>query len=268
MADDARTGLPTLVVGATGGLGGRVVKALRARGKPVRAMAREGSDTGRLQSLGVEVVRGDMMDPPSLRRAMEGVGAVVTTAAGYMKRKKGDSLATVDDRGNKNLVDAAKAAKLERFVFTSILACDQAKDVPHFWQKKVIEDYLEAHEVPFVSLRPGAFIAMEGFDFWADDLKKDRITSIAPGTWTSIHIDDVARCLAMAVDEPRALNKRIDLGMDRPFSGEEAAKVFSRLLGREIHVRQPPWLLVKGAARVAGVFNERYLVDKGLLAAA
>jgi uncharacterized protein YbjT (DUF2867 family) len=46
----------------------------------------------------------------------------------------------VDDRGNRSLVDAATRAGVGRFVFTSILTCDQAPDVPHFWRKKVIED--------------------------------------------------------------------------------------------------------------------------------
>lgn len=115
-----------LVVGSTGDLGGRVVEALLARGKRVRALVRTGTDPGRLAAKGVEVARGDMIDPASLDRALAGIDAVVTTAAGYVRRRKGDSLRTVDDRGNRNLVDAAKKAGVQRFVFTSILTCDEA----------------------------------------------------------------------------------------------------------------------------------------------
>src|SRR5688572_24373351 len=132
-----------LVVGATGSLGGKVVKELLTRGKRVRALVREGTNAGHLATAGVEIIRGDMLNRASLDRAMDGSGTVVTTAIGYLRRRKGDSLATVDDLGNRNLVDAARAANIDRFVFTSILTCDKAVDVPHFWQKKLIEDYLE-----------------------------------------------------------------------------------------------------------------------------
>ncbi len=204
----------TLVVGATGNLGGRVVKSLLTRGKRVRALVREGTDPSRLAAQGVEIVRGDMLDRASLDHAMDGASALVTTAIGYLRRRKGDSLASVDDRGNRNLVDAARSARLDRFVFTSILTCDKARNVPHFWQKKIIEDYLEASGVPFVSLRPGAFFG--GSDFWAKDLKKGRIMAFGSPTtrWSSIAVDDVARYLAFAVEEPRAVGHRIDLGMD------------------------------------------------------
>src|SRR5204862_6979693 len=67
-----------LVVGATGDLGGRVVDALLERGKRVRALVREGTDPSRLAAKGVEIARGDMLEPASLERAMSGSNAVVT----------------------------------------------------------------------------------------------------------------------------------------------------------------------------------------------
>lgn len=226
-----------LVVGGTGDLGGRVVDALLARHKRVRALVREGTDASRLTAKGVEIVRGDMLDPPSLDRAMEGVSAVVTSAAGYTRRRRGDSLRT-DDVGNKNLVGAAKRAGVGRFVFTSILTCDLARDVPHFWTKKVIEDYLEASGVPFVSLRPGAFLGGGGGGFWARMLKQRKVFRMTPPgvRITFIHPDEVARALAMAVDEPRAVGRRIDLGSDRALSSEELAGVLSSVLGAPVRV--------------------------------
>ena len=130
--DDER---PVLFVGATGNLGGRILRSLLSRGKKVRALVRPGSDASRLPQEGVEVVRGDLLDASSLDRAASGVSTVVTSAIGYSARKEGDSLRT-DGEGNRNLVDAAKRAGVSKFVFLSILACDQAPDVPHFWAKK------------------------------------------------------------------------------------------------------------------------------------
>lgn len=229
---------PILVAGATGDLGGRVVDALLARGEPVRALVRPTSDASKLEARGVAIARGDLTDPASLDRALEGASAVVTTAAGYMKRKRGDSLQAVDDRGNRNLVAAARKADVDRFVFTSILTCDQAPDVPHFWQKKLIEDELERSGVPFVALRPGAFLGGESARFFLRGLDKGKVASFASpdARWTYVHPDDVARAAAIAVREPRAAGARIDLGADRPASARDLAAVFGGLLGRPVRV--------------------------------
>ncbi len=85
MTDDG----PVLVVGGTGMLGGQVVTALLSRGKRVRALVRPASDAAALMRAGVEIARGDMMEPASLLRAMDGVDAVITTAAGYTHHSRG-----------------------------------------------------------------------------------------------------------------------------------------------------------------------------------
>ena len=176
-----------------------------------------------------------MLVPASLDEAMRGVEAVITTAIGYSHRKKGDSLAT-DYEGNRNLVDAAKRTGVPRFVLTSILQCDIAHGVPHFWAKKETEDYLESQGVPFVALRPGAFLGGSGGGFLASGLRKGKLMRMMPPgvRITFIDPDEVARALAMAVDEPRALNKRIDLGSDRALSSEELAAVFTSVLGQPV----------------------------------
>ncbi len=235
------TGRPVLLVGATGDLGGRTLRALRARGKVVRALVRPGSDVSGLPKEGVEVVRGDMLDPPSLDRAMSGVSAVISSAIGYSRRKKGDSLRT-DFDGNHNLVDAAKKAAVPRFVLLSILACDQAPDVPHFWAKKVTEDYLQQQGVPFVALRPGAFLGAPSGryrEWMLSALRKGQVMGMTQGNvrMTYIAPDEVARALAMAVDEPRSLGLRIDLGSDRPLSGPELTELVGRLLNRPMRTR-------------------------------
>src|SRR5712691_1205436 len=245
-----------LVVGATGDLGGRAVDALLARGKRVRALAREGTDPSRLAAKGVEIARGDMLDPASLERAMSGSNAVVTTAAGYTRRRKGDSLEKVDDLGNRNLVDDSKKMGIRRFVFTSILTCDQARDVPHFWQKKLIEDYLERSGVPFVALRPGAFLGGGSARFFSRGLEKGRMMAFASTTvrWTYIHPDHVARCLALAVDDPRAVGRRIDLGTDRPVSTVQLAGIFGDLLGREVRPSRGSARILKVVGTLGGLF--------------
>lgn len=232
---EARNESPVLQVGATGHLGRLILGNLLNRGKSVRALVRPGSDVAKLPK-GVEVVRGDLLDPRSLRSAAEGVSAVVTSAIGYSQRREGDSLRT-DREGNRNLIDAARQARVPRFILLSILACDQAPDVPHFWAKKEAEDYLAQQGVPFVSLRPGAFLyAPEGGygQMVRQGIEQGQVFGMTPqGTRiTYIAPREVARAVGLAVDEPKALGATIDLGSDRPLSGPEYAELIGQLLGR------------------------------------
>lgn len=224
-----------LVVGGTGMLGSQVVSGLLARGKRVRALVRAGSDATRLEALGATIARGDMMEPESLLRAMDGVDAVITSAAGYTRHREGDS-PVIDTVGNINLVDAASRAGIRRFVLTSILTCDQTPDVPHFWHKKLTEDRLEELGVPFVALRPGAFL--DQITRFGDPFSEGRImwfgSSSVPLTF--VLTADLAGYLAAAVDATGVEGQRIDIGWDQPVSMQEIADISAELLGRQVQL--------------------------------
>lgn len=246
---------PVLVVGGTGMLGGQVVTELLNRGKQVRALVRPGSDASRLESAGVEIARGDMMDQESLLRAMAGADAVVTTAAGYTRHRKGDTPET-DTVGNSNLAEAAKRTGVRRFVLTSILTCDQTPCVPHFWHKRLMEDRLQALGVPFVALRPGAFLD-QVTRFGGDPVSKHKVMWFGSAgiPLTFVLTADVAGYLAAAVDAPDMEGHRIDIGWDRPISMQEFADLTERLTGEEIRVRSVPVGLLRAAGRVLGPVN-------------
>jgi uncharacterized protein YbjT (DUF2867 family) len=248
-------GQPVLVVGGTGALGCQVVGALRARGKPVRALVRRGSDVGALEGQEVEVVRGDMMDPASLGPAFDGVDALVTSAVGYTRLRKGDTTLT-DTVGNRNLADAAKNEGIRRFVFTGILNAHEAPSVPHFWHKKLAEDYLEGLGVAFVSLRPGAFLD-QVMRLMGSGIAKGRLLSIGSPTvpLTYVLSADVAQCLAEVVDAEGVEGERIDIGWDHPLSMREVARISSNVLGREIRVRTVPWWLLNLVLGAVGRFS-------------
>ena len=244
-----------LVIGGTGMLGGQVVSELLARDKRVRALVRPTSDAKRLESNGVEIARGDMMDPASLLQAMDGADAVVSTAAGYTRHSKGDT-DEIDIIGNQNLADAARRAGVNRFVLTSILTCDQTPQVPHFWHKKLAEDRLEELGVPFVALRPGAFLDMIT-QMGGDPFSKRRLVWFGSPTipLSFVLTQDLAGYLADAVDAPGVDGQRIDIGWDRPVSMEKIAQISGRLLGEKIRLWSIPAPLINTAGAVVGKFN-------------
>jgi uncharacterized protein YbjT (DUF2867 family) len=241
-----------LVVGATGHLGGKVVDALIAGGKTVRALVRPGSDAAGLEAKGVEIARGDMLDLDSVVAAMTGADAVVSTAAGYTRRdKKAEEIDTV---GQANLARAATGVR--RFVLTSILTSDQTPGVPHFWHKKLAEDKLEELGVPFVALRPGAFLD-QVTQMSGDPFEKRRLSWFGTKTvpLTFVLTTDLAGYLAAAVDAEVGDAERIDIGWDRPVSMQEIADIATRLVGEPITVRSVPMGLLRAVGAVVGPFS-------------
>jgi uncharacterized protein YbjT (DUF2867 family) len=217
-------------------LGGQVVERLIARGKRVRALVRPTSHTGPLVDQGVELATGDLLEPISLRRALDGVDAVVTSAAGYTGHTPGDTIET-DRTGNLNLINEAAKAGVRRFVLTSILTCDQTPEIPHFWAKKLAEDALAERGVPFVALRPGAFV--DDFGMWGGDgFVAGRVTTMGDSTvpLTRVYTPDLADNLAAAVDADVSTSERIDIGWDRPLSARELVETAGRILGRNLEL--------------------------------
>ncbi|MFI6546295.1 SDR family oxidoreductase [Streptomyces prunicolor] len=248
------TALPVLVVGATGSLGSKVVDELLARGKNVRALVRPTTDAGRLERRGVQIARGDMLDLDSLVAAMNGADAVITTAAGYTRG--GKNAHDIDTIGNANLAEAAHRTGIRRFVLTSILTSDQTPQVPHFWHKKLAEDKLEQLGVPFVALRPGAFLDQVA-TMAGNPLDKGRLIWMSKATvpLTFVRTSDLAAYLAAAVDVEAEAGERIDIGWDRPVSMREVADLMGHRAGRKIKVWAVPSVVVRAAGAVVGRFN-------------
>ncbi|MGZ4417585.1 MAG: SDR family oxidoreductase, partial [Gaiellaceae bacterium] len=143
-----------LVVGATGNVGGSVVRALRDQGKPVRAMVRETSDPERVRSLeevGAEVVRGELRDPDSLKRACAGTTTVVSGATAITALGT-DSITAVDGDGQLSLVDAATGTGVDHFIYVSYTRHIDTDD-PLTEAKRAVEERLRGSGMAFTILR-------------------------------------------------------------------------------------------------------------------
>jgi len=130
-----------LVAGATGTLGGRIVRGLLEQGKEVRILVRENSPSDEMASIGMatsadsliavgaQAVSGDLTDRASLDAACAGVDTVISTASAT---KRDGDLEAIDLNGSLNLIAAAADAGVERFIYTSAYGAGMDHPSPLF----------------------------------------------------------------------------------------------------------------------------------------
>ena len=113
---------PVLVTGATGFVGWHIARKLLDRGERVRVLVR---DPQRVRELdGVEIVTGDLRDPASLARAVAGCSVAYHAAADYrLWTRDPEEMFRSNVEGTRNLLEAARSARLERVVYTSTVGC-------------------------------------------------------------------------------------------------------------------------------------------------
>lgn len=228
-----------LVVGATGLLGGTIARLLLERGETVRILVRTGSPYEDLVAVGAEPVVGDLKDPASLQTACAGVDAVVTTATSAA-RGGDDTVESVDLAGYRNLVDAAAAAGVGRFVYTSVLAADPNSPVPLIRAKGETEMRLRESGIPWTILRPDAFM-----DTWfpgvvgGPAVAGQPVTIVGEG-WrrhSFVAMRDVAAYAVAALEYDFAAGEILPLGGPRPLTWLDVVEAFEQELGRPLEIR-------------------------------
>lgn len=115
--------MTVLVTGGTGFVGAAVVRKLLARGAPVRALARPGSDRSNLANLDVDIAEGDLRHPETLVAACRGICALYHVAADYrLWVRDPDELLRANVEGTRNVLRAAASAGAQTVVYTSSVA--------------------------------------------------------------------------------------------------------------------------------------------------
>ncbi len=231
-----------LVVGATGLVGMEVCRRLRADGEQVRALVRGTSASAKIEALGsfgAELWPGDLKDPDSLRRACQGVNAIVSTASSTLSRQPGDSIASVDAQGQLNLVSAAKSAGIERFVFV-FFRHPVAFTFPLDEAKRRVEAALQP--MNFTILQASWFMEVWlspalGFDYQSATARVYG-SGTNPISWVSF--SDVARMCALALRHPSAQRRTIVFGGPEALAPLEVIRLFEKVGTRSFHVEHVP----------------------------
>ena len=245
-----------LVTGSTGFVGPAIVQALLAENHDVRALARRPEGASQLTSLGAEVVAGDVTDPESLKAACAGCTQIVHLVALIQGRP--DDFHRVMTVGTQNLIAAAKAAGVDRFVLMSALGTSDAPQVPYYASKLNEERDVIDSGLEYTIFRP-SFIFGPGGGALATFIRQVRlspvVTVIGTGTQRSqpIFRDDVATYFTRAIADPRAANRLFELGGPDTVTWDELYRTIAEVLGKRRRLLHVPF----GVARVGAKLTER-----------
>jgi uncharacterized protein YbjT (DUF2867 family) len=247
-----------LVAGANGQLGSVIVRKLAAAGVPVRALGRNLQKLETLKAPGVEIAPVDLLNLAALTEACRSAGQIVSTANNNLG-KGATSPIKIDLTAHQNLCAAARNTGVRRLVYVSAHGIDQFSPVDIFRIKWYIEDAIRRSGVPYVILKPTAFM-----DVWVDQIIADPIrnkgtaTIFGPGTAQAnyIAVDDVAEFVVKILAREDVINEAIEVGGPSTMSMNDLTTLVEKQLGREGKRRHIPVLAMKLLPPVVRLFDE------------
>lgn len=213
------------VAGGSRGVGREVIHLLRQQGLAITALLRSPATQAELEALDVSTILGDALSPEAMKQAMATgpIDAVISTIGGMPQ----DGMRS-DYVGNKNLIDAAVAVGVRKFVLvTSIGSGDSAAALPPpvlqtlgpvLQEKKQAEDYLIASGLTYTIIRPGGLKS--------EPATGNGILTLNPLIAGTIHRADVAQ-LVVACLLSEAANNRVFSAIDRTMAyGQPGIEAF------------------------------------------
>lgn len=244
-----------LVTGATGFVGGHLVRRLRTEGLAVRALVRTPAKAQALRDLGVEAVPGDINDLPSLGSASTGCETVIHLV-GIIQEGRGFTFRSVHVEGTRNVLDAAKKAGVNHFIHQSALGTRDGAKSEYHRTKYEAEKLVRASGIPFTILRP-SLIYGPGDQFTLRLADAIRLSPVLPviGSGRSkvqpIFIEDVASCIVKIVAGNEHRNKTYEIAGPEQLTYEEVTKAIAAALGISRPNVHLPMFFMRTMAKVA-----------------
>ena len=237
-----------IFVTSAGGKSGRaVIQALKARGETVRALVRRAEAGAELEALGAdEVAVADLGDREALTDALAGVRAIYYIAPNMSPEEK-----TYGD----NMILAAHAAGVERFVFHSVIHT-QVQALRHHWARLFVEEALIESGLDFTILQISSYM-QNMLPAWPR-MVESGVHAMAYDTdapVSLVDLDDVAEAAAVVLTEPGYSHGIFELAGPL-ITLTEKAKILSEVLGRDIRAEKLPVEAALDHARHAGVGDE------------
>jgi uncharacterized protein YbjT (DUF2867 family) len=278
-----------LIVGATGQLGFTMCQKLSesATTHTIIATHRKSSDPNVLKKLrDIKTRTLDLASPETFSPALREIDVVISTANTATPTQKSDSFKVVDEQGTLRLVDAAKAAGVKQFIYISALPFAQGDDtVPLSRAKRLVESHLKKSGLTYTIIQPTAFmevyfpffgstVPLRGAavntvsrpfkfsnDFFAgiknDIEQKGTFNVIGKGDRKNafISIDNVADFCVAAIENPKAINRIIEVGGPEGLTALEVKGIFEKLYKKPLKVKSTPPFIIKLMSKILPLFS-------------
>jgi len=250
-----------LITGATGYVGGELLKALLAAGYPVCCLARR-PEVLRAKGLSdVEVVAGDVLDAASVRAAMAGVDT-----AYYLVHSMGStqSFEEQDRTAAQNFADAAEAAGIRRIIYLGGLGHSAERLSAHLRSRHEVGDVLRSTGVPVVEFRASVVIGSGSLSFEMIRALVERLPVMIAPRWVSvaaqpIAIADLLSYLLAALDLPFDGNRIFEIGGSDQVSYGGLMKEYARQRGLRRLVISVPFLTPRLSSLWLGLVTPLYV---------
>lgn len=227
------------ITGGTGFVGRNTARALLAAGHEVVLIARGSLRV--VEREGVTVVRADVLSGDGLAAAFAGCDAVVHLVA-VIREKGKQTFDAVIRTGTENTVEAARAASVGKFVYISAIGADPDPRYAYLYAKWEAEQAVRASGIPFTTLRPSlVFGPGDGFFTTLTGLVRFSIPVIpvagdGGALFQPIGIDDLTRCIVLAVERPAAM-REIEIGGPEQLTYDEIIDVIHDAIGAGMRIK-------------------------------
>ena len=232
-----------LVIGASGFVGRRLVKALKADGHAVRCLARTPAKVDDLAALGCEIVQGDISDAASMQRAFAGVDAAYISIHTLSPQPSaaGQGFMDVEKNGLQNIVLACRTHGVRRLIYLTSLG--NAPDARSQWgrERYQTEQYLLNSGLDVTVIQPGQIVGVggQGFNMMVSQARRSPTLTIASKTqqWRNVALDDLVYYLVGVLDDPRSYGQRYEVGSDDVLTHDQMMDMAAEALGRRHPVK-------------------------------
>jgi uncharacterized protein YbjT (DUF2867 family) len=237
--------LSVLVSGATGQQGGALARVLLQKGHNVRAFVRrpDSPEAKDLERLGAELAVGDFDKPSTIEDAARGMDAAFVVATPF------EAGTEAETRHGTAAADAAKAAGVEHLVYSSVADADKDTGIPHFDSKREVEKHIEGLGILYTIVAPVYFMDNLLAPWTLPQLKEGRFPMVLPASrpLQQIALSDIVAFTALVLENREEfVGRRVDIASDE-LSGEEVAKILTRVTGHEIDYIELPLEQVRQA---------------------
>jgi uncharacterized protein YbjT (DUF2867 family) len=243
-----------LIIGGTGTLGRQMVLQALMKGYPVRCMVRNFRKANFLKEWGVELVYGDLTKPETLPPCFKGITAVID--ASTSRPNEPESLKNVDWDGKIALIEAAKAANIQRFIFFSAQNVEQFENIPLMKLKYGIEKKLEASNVPYTIFRLTGFYQGLIEQYAIPILENLPIWVTNENTYIAyMDTQDIAKFSMRALQIPQTMNQTFFLSGLKGWVSSEIIILCEQLAGQTARVQRVPLIILKLVSNFFGFFE-------------